>query len=159
MLTEVQSDTIMLDNFEYTFFDKGIAEKFAAILTEKQYTTLISHDLSLSGEDTFDVKIKEPLDDNAVKSIESIYDDMLFGEQAAQFEDNSEEGVVADSCGVQVQLQNGDFTTIAIHPTIMNKILSVLTIEELQKFLAQAAADIENPKNGPVCSRENKPTL
>jgi hypothetical protein len=35
----------------------------------------------------------------------------------------------------------------------------VLSIDEVQKCLAQVAEDIENPKAGPICRRENLPGL
>jgi uncharacterized small protein (DUF1192 family) len=92
------------------------------------------------------------------EELETLYSDLLFGDQAAQIEGN-EEGAVADACGVQIKLASGEFTTVAIHPTIMNKILSVLSIDEVQKCLAQVAEDIENPKAGPICRRENLPGL
>lgn len=66
---------------------------------------------------------------------------------------NDGDGAVADACGIQLQLSNGEFTTVAIDPEIMNKLLSVLSVEEIQSFMSQVAEDIENPKSGPICRR------
>lgn len=142
----------MLENFEYTFFDEGIAQKFCQQVESMGCSSNIRVDESPNGDACFEVKVIDELTDEMVEQIETLYSDMLFGEQAAQI-DGNEVGAMADVCGVQVRLASGDYTTIAIDPVIMNKILSVLTIEELQAFLAQVAEDIETPKTGPICQR------
>lgn len=142
----------MLDNFEYTFFDEAIAQRFCQKVDALGHASTIRVDESPNGDACFEVKVMDELSDAMVEQIETLYGDMLFGEQAAQIEGN-EVGALADVCGVQVQLASGDYTTIAIDPVIMNKILSVLTIEELQAFLTQVAEDIESPKTGPICQR------
>ncbi|MBN2864417.1 MAG: hypothetical protein JXK16_00245 [Thiotrichales bacterium] len=148
----------MLDQFEYTFFDESIAKHFAEACRELGLSTQISVEEAPTGEGVFEVQVQDALSDELAEQIEDIYSEMLFGQQAAQIEGNDGEAL-ADVCGVQVQLASGEFTTVAIHPKIMNKILSVLTIDELQKFLAQVAEDIENPKSGPICRREHLPDL
>lgn len=147
----------MLNDLEYTFFDTDIAERFCEQVHAHGLTTSMAED-DVTGEVSYVIKIEGEVPDDKANLIEEMYSDMLFGEQAAQIEGN-EDGAIADSCGVQIQLSNGEFTTVAIHPTIMNKILSVLSIDELQKFLAQVAEDIENPKQGPICRRENLPEV
>lgn len=147
----------MLNDFEYTFFDTDIAERFRGQIHEMGLKTSMVED-DVTGEMSYVITIEGQIPDDKADQIEDLYSDMLFGEQAAQIEGN-ESGAIADACGVQVQLASGEFTTIAIHPEIMNKILSVLSIDELQKFLAQAAEDIENPKQGPICRRENLPDM
>ena len=143
----------MLDNFEYTFFDEAIAQKFCREITDKGHESSIRVDESPNGDLCFEVKVIGALSDEIAEDLETLYGDMLFGEQAAQIEGN-EVGALADVCGVQVQLSTGIFTTVAIEPEMMNKILSVLTIEELQSFLTQVAEDIEFPKTGPICQRK-----
>lgn len=143
----------MLDNFEYTFFDEAIAQKFCREITDKGRESSIRVDESPNGDFCFEVKVIGALSDEIAEDLETLYGDMLFGEQAAQIEGN-EVGALADVCGVQVQLSTGIFTTVAIEPEVMNKILSVLTIEELQLFLTQVAEDIEFPKTEPICRRK-----
>ena len=145
----------MLDNFEYTFFDKKIANKFKMLIEEKGFSAIIRQKASLSNDNsyTYEVAILENLTDSTVEFFENHYSDLLFGEQASLVEGNTEDGAIADTCGIQIQLQNGEFTTITINPKIMNKILSVLSIKEIQSFLTQVAEDIENPKTSPICQR------
>ncbi len=143
---------------EYVFFDLKLAESFQDYCRGLGVDTAMISGETYSGESEFTVNLPDYLDEWTVESIEEKYSELLFGRQASMIEGNSKEGAVADACGVQIQLQSGQFTTVAIHPEVMNKILSVLSIDELQKFLAQVAEDIENPKIGSVCSREDLPT-
>ncbi|MDG6778883.1 hypothetical protein QCB44_09205 [Thiomicrorhabdus sp. zzn3] len=149
----------MDEQMEYVFFSEALADKFVAYCSGFGVGfEVISEELH-PGELSFTVQMKGQLDDETIEKIEDYYNDLFFGEQAAQIEGNDENGALADACGVQVQLQSGEFTTVAIHPEIMNKILSVLTVDELQSFLSQVAEDIENPKSGPICRREDLPSL
>ena len=141
----------MLNNFEYTFFDQQVTEKFSQFVKDKGFNVNIRQENSINETYSYEVSIVETLDDDSVAIFEHYYADLLFGEQAALVEGNGENGAIADACGVQVQLKNRDFTTIAIEPEIMNKILSVLTTTELQSFLAKVAEDIEEPKIGSIC--------
>lgn len=148
----------MLDNLEYTFFDQKFADEFVQKCAQIGLEADVRKDESPTGEDLFEIKITSALTDEQIDQVEEWYSDILFGGQAAEIE-GVEDEMVADACGVQVTLSTGVVTTVAIHPTIMNKILSVLTIEELQKFLSQVAEDIEFPKQGPICKRKDLPDL
>ena len=149
----------MDDLMEYVFFDLSLAERFQNHCKAQGVETALISGETYSGEPEFTVSLPDELDESIIEQIEEEYEALLFGEQASMIEGNIGSGAVADACGVQVQLQSGQFTTVAIHPEIMNKILSVLTVTELQSFLAQVAEDIENPKLGPVCSRDDLPTI
>lgn len=144
---------------EYMFFDEDLAKRFQTYCQSLGIDAQLETDITHTDDDSFTIKIADGLSDEIMEQIEEEYGEMLFGEQAAQIEGNDDGGAIADACGVQVQLGSGQFTTVAIHPEIMNKILSVLTIDELQQFLSQVAEDIENPKMGPICSRESLPTI
>jgi len=147
------------DLMEYMFFDEVLAKRFQTYCENLGVVTELVADITHTDDESFTIKIADGLDDALMEKIEEEYGEMLFGEQAAQVEGNDEAGAIADACGVQVQLSTGQYTTVAIHPEIMNKILSVLSIDELQQFLSQVAEDIENPKMGPICSRKDLPTI
>lgn len=144
---------------EYVFFDESLAKRFQKFCENLGVKTEIEAELTHTDDDSFTIKIVDNLSDEVTEQLEEEYGEMLFGEQASMIEGNDEAGAIADACGVQVQLQSGQFTTVAIHPETMNKILSVLSIDELQQFLSQVAEDIENPKMGPICSRKDLPTI
>ncbi|MGM0541827.1 MAG: hypothetical protein ACQEQR_05260 [Pseudomonadota bacterium] len=143
---------------EYVFFDLSLAECFQSFCKALGVETALISGETYSGEPEFIVSLPDDLDDAIIAQVEDEYAALLFGEQASMIEGN-DKGAMADACGVQVQLQSGQFTTVAIHPEIMNKILSVLSVNELQDFLVQVVEDIENPKKGPVCARRDLPTI
>ncbi len=149
----------MLDNLEYTFFDQKFSDKFVQQCAQIGLETSLRRDESHAGEALFEITIVTALTDAQIEQVEEWYGDILFGEQAAEIEGLEGKGVVSDACGVQVQLTSGDFTTLAVHPEIMNKLLSVLSIDELQKFLAQVVDDVENPKIDSICKRKTFPSL
>lgn len=148
-----------IDIKEYLFFDESLAKRFQELCGGMGLKGEIQKGLTHLDDDTYTVLVKDFMSLNASLQLEELYSDILFGEQAALIEGNSDKGALADACGVQVQLESGDFTTVAIHPEIMNKILSVLSIDELQAFLSQVAEDVENPKSGPICARKDLPTI
>ena len=149
----------MTEQMEYLFFNESLAKRFASFCNEKGIETTMDTEVSFSGDDSYNILLDDITDAVLMDAVESHYNELFFGEQAAEIEGNSQAGVLADACGVQVQLQSGQFTTVAIHPEIMNKLLSVLSIEELQSFLSQVAEDIENPKEGPICRRVDLPSI
>lgn len=144
---------------EYLFFNESLANRFAIFCNYKGIATKVITEEEHSGDASYSIQLADITDAGLMEVIEDHYNDLFFGEQAAEIEGNDANGALADACGVQVQLQSGQYTTVAIHPEIMNKILSVLSIDELQSFLSQVAEDIENPKVGPICSREDLPSI
>lgn len=146
-----------MDQMEYLFFDEGLAQKFIGLCEAQNVCASLNSEEEMTGELSYTVQLSAQVGEELNELIEEYYNDLFFGEQAAQIEGNGSDGVLADACGVQVKLQSGEFTTVAIHPEIMNKILSVLSVDELQRFLSQVAEDIENPKAGPICRREDLP--
>lgn len=144
---------MMLEDIGFTFFSQPVAGKFVEFCATHNVVAQIEFEETFSGEASYQVQLVDLISDEMLEVFEEYYSELLFGEEAAQIDGNDKNGALADACGVQIQLQSGEFTTVAIEPDIMNKILSVLSVDELQRFLAQVAEDIENPKNGPICSR------
>ncbi|BBP44780.1 hypothetical protein THMIRHAS_01530 [Thiosulfatimonas sediminis] len=149
-----------MEQAQFTFFSESLAQRYWQFCNDLGLLVALTVEDSPSGGDAvFNVNLQEEATEEQTAQLEAYYDELFFGEQAAEIDGNDPDGALADACGVQVKLQSGEYTTIAIHPQIMNKILSVLSIDELQQFLAQVAEDIENPKSGPICSRDNLPTI
>lgn len=149
-----------MEQAQFTFFSESLAQRYLQFCQQLGLTVELETEDSPAGDEAvFNVNLQQGATDNQLQQLEEHYDELFFGEQAAEIDGNDPAGALADACGVQVKLQSGEYTTVAIHPEIMNKILSVLSIDELQQFLAQVAEDIENPKSGPICSRDKLPTI
>ncbi|MBN2865877.1 MAG: hypothetical protein JXK16_07710 [Thiotrichales bacterium] len=149
----------MTEQMEYLFFNESLAKRFTLFCEAQGVQSKIIAEESFTGDASFNVQLADITNDLIMEAVEECYNDLFFGEQAAEIEGNSESGALADACGVQVQLMSGQYTTVAIHPEIMNKLLSVLTVNELQSFISQVAEDIENPKDGPICRRTDLPSM
>jgi len=140
------------DTFDYVFFDLALAESFAEQLAQRGISAQVMTVAETGEEQVCEVQVRQALNETQIETLETLYDQRFFEDQAALIEGN-ESGAQADVSGVQIQLSNGEYTTVAIDPSIMNKLLSVLSVEQLQQFLHQVAEDIEHPKSGPVCQR------
>ncbi|WP_245546770.1 hypothetical protein [Hydrogenovibrio halophilus] len=141
-----------MDTFDYVFFDRPLAESFAEQLNQQGIQASVLAVAETGEETVCEVQVRQALTDEQMDMVEALYDQRFFEDQAALIEGN-DGGAQADVCGVQLRLSSGDYTTVAIDPEIMNRLLSVLSIEEIQAFLHQVAEDIEHPKTGPVCQR------
>ncbi|MBO1924636.1 MULTISPECIES: hypothetical protein [Thiomicrorhabdus] len=148
-----------MEPMQFTFFSRTLAQRYMDFCQQNNVQAEMEEETSPSGDDAVFNVTASTDDESLMEVLEAHYDELFFGDQAAEVEGNDGMGALADACGVQVKLQSGLYTTVAIHPEIMNKILSVLSIDELQQFLAQVAEDIENPKTGPICSRSDLPTI
>jgi hypothetical protein len=126
-------------HYEYMFFDEVIAQDFADACREQG----ISAEVVVSEQ--INVCIPEAEADENLQILEALYDQYFFGEQASQVEIEHDD---FSASGIQVQLASGQYTTIMIAPEIMNKLLSVFSLEELNQFMHQVAAAIENPNGG-----------
>ncbi|GAB6035039.1 hypothetical protein [Galenea microaerophila] len=145
-----------MENMEYLFFDRTLAEKFMAQCRPHAESLFIQTEETPADGEAYSVVLEVIKGEEAVETVEQYYDELFFGEQAALIEGNGSEGALADACGVQIKLSSGEYTTVEVDPEIMNKLLSVLTVDELQQFLAQVAEDIEFPKSGPICQRQQR---
>ncbi|WP_319380466.1 hypothetical protein [Thiomicrorhabdus sp.] len=148
-----------MEEMQFTFFSQVLAQKYMDFCRELEVAAELEEEVSPADDgQVFNITVTTA-DESLIEKLEEQYDELFFGDQASEIEGNDGSGALADACGVQVQLKSGIYTTVAIHPETMNKILSVLSVDELQQFLAQVAEDIEEPKSGPICSRRDLPTI
>lgn len=125
--------------YEYMFFDQDVAEQFAQACRGLGLSPFIE-----TGEQ-INVCLPEAAAEAQQAALEALYDQYFFGDQAALVEEAHDD---FSASGIQVQLANGDYTTIMVAPETMNKLLSVFSVEELNRFMHEVAAAIENPNGG-----------
>ncbi len=140
-----------MDTFEYLFFDPSLAEAFAAACREAGIPCEVE-----VGEQV-NVKVDASVGETNQQELEALYDEYFWQAQAEQVEAEHDD---FSATGIQVQLSNGEYTTIRLSPEVMNRLLSVFTVEELNQFMHEVAAAIENPNGGgticEVLRREQK---
>lgn len=139
--------------YEYLFFDRALAERFA-----QQCETLGGNCVIDSQQpDGFVVRLTGTVDDTLAEAMEALYDELFFGEQADMVEAEHESTAMT---GMQIQLKDGRYTTVLIPPEIMNRLLSVFSVDELNRFMHDVARAIEDPNGGgTVCEVMRRETM
>lgn len=125
--------------YEYMFFDSALAGRFAEAVRQLGLPVRVDE-----GEQ-INVCIPEELAHAHQAELEALYDEYFFGEQAALVEEAYDD---FSASGIQIQLKDGRYTTVMIAPDIMNRLLSVFSVEELNQFMHEVARAIEAPNGG-----------
>jgi len=126
--------------YEYLFFDRELAERFAGGCESAGAAAQI-----VEQADGVVVRLTGAVDDAVAEEVEALYDELFFGEQADRVEAEDESTAMT---GMQIQLKDGRYTTVLIEPDIMNRLLSVFTVDELNRFMHDVARAIEDPNGG-----------
>jgi hypothetical protein len=130
---------------DYLFFDEEIVQRF----TQQARALGCAVVVEKTQEGGVQARVEEAsLTDVQREALETLYDELFFGDQAALLEDGT---TGADACGVQLTLADGSFSTVLLTPETMNKLLSVLTPLEVQDLFARVADAVENPQSCSVC--------
>jgi len=132
-------EKFMLMQYEYMFFDLAVAERFAVAVQR------LGLPVRVEGDEQISVCIPEALATAYQAELEALYDKYFFGEQAVLVEQAHDDFSAA---GIQIQLQDGRYTTVMMAPDIMNRLLSVFSVEELNQFMHEVARAIETPNGG-----------
>jgi hypothetical protein len=130
---------------DYLFFDTKIAHRFF----EQAKTLTAEVHKQATPEGGISIQVDETsLDEQAREQLEDWYDTLFFGDQAALV---AHENEGSEACAVQIQLANGDYTSVVLAPKLMTTLLSVLDAEDIQALFTQVADAVENPKTLSVC--------
>ena len=134
------------ETIEYVFFTPEAAEKFKNLLKQvaiayTEQTEPIQQALVL--------QIILP-DDRAInEQLESWYDELSSREQTVLEQDMLGNKLA----GLYLQLANGQQTIASVDPEVLKRILTVVSWDELNKFLDVIVHSVENPDSSPLCQR------
>lgn len=141
------TDQLML---EYIFFHQEPCDRFKQFLTDKGV------ELLQEGLDETDVQglvvciaddLAEPLSDE----IEDYYDQMMELNEALVIQDEGDGEM--SSVGLSVSLADGRSVLASVDPDVLNRVLTVITHDELGKLVDVIADAVENPDQRPLCKR------
>ncbi len=141
------NDQLML---EYIFFHNRPYNEFKRFLEIKKVSIL------KEGVDETDVEglvvyIEDSLDDALSDEIENFYDEMMdMNESLIAEEDESDE---MHNVGLAVSLADGRSVLAAVDPDVLNRVLSVVSPDELGVLVDVIADAVENPDERPLCKR------
>ncbi len=131
---------------EYIFFDERPWRRFIDYLESLQLEPQAS-----SGDEGWLVGLPEDLDDELDAKIEAFYDRMLEMNESLVAEEEGQAHVY--TAGVNVTLSDGRVVQAAVDPKLMQRLLAVISPEELGELVNAVADAVENPDERPFCQR------
>lgn len=132
---------------EYIFFDERPWRQFINFLEEKGLQPL-----SASEDQGFMVRLPDETDDSLMDDIEAYYDEMLDMNEAL-FVAQADAADHVHAAGVSVNLSDGRSVQALVDPALLNRILEVLSTDELGRFINSIVDAVENPDERSVCRR------
>ncbi len=106
---------------------------------------------SVHEEQGYLVSIPDDTDDDLMESIEAYYDEMLDMNEELFLEQQDDDQVHA--AGVSVSLSDGRSVDALVNPKLLNRMLEVVSTDELGQFVSAIVDAVENPDNRPFCRR------
>lgn len=137
---------------EYIFFHQPPCHRF------KQYLQKIGVEMLKEGIDETDVEaftvyIADNLDDDVSQQIEDFYDEMMELDESLVIEDDGADEY--SQVGLAVTLKDGRSVMASVDPEVLNRVLTVISHDELGKLVDVIADAVENPDERPLCKRES----
>jgi hypothetical protein len=141
------NDQLML---EYIFFNRKPYQRFLDFLHENGVTPL-KEGLDQTDVEGLIVYLQDNLDDTLSEQIEAFYDDMMaLDEELVMQQQDSDE---MSQVGVAVTLNDGRSVLASVAPEVLNRVLSVISHQELGELVDAIADAVENPDERPLCKR------
>ncbi|MDX2478123.1 MAG: hypothetical protein QNL05_12255 [Gammaproteobacteria bacterium] len=131
---------------EYIFFHDGPRRQFLQYLESLD----IPH---VEQNDTMGmiVAVPEDMGEDIEDKIETNYDELMENAEELLLEDG--EGAEKDVAAITISLQSGETIYASVDPKVLNRILGVITTQELNDLVNSIVSSVENPDDRPFCNR------
>jgi hypothetical protein len=139
----------MSDVLEYLFFTRSVADQFTAALQER---TLDYSEEIEAVQAAIVIKIAEGVDEDLWDELDELYDELSIQDQAL-LEEATEDDNAHSAAGIYLQLANGQQTIAPVNPDVVNRILAVLSLDELNQFIDTIVKSVEHPDDSAICQR------
>ena len=134
---------------EYLFFNDSVTQRFRDFLAKQD---VAFEDRVEKVENARIIALEEPEDESLWDLIEDYYDQLAIEDQ--ELAEAEEPDDATHRAGILLQLSGGRQTNAMVDPDILSRILSVVTMDELHRFLEAVVRSIENPDDSPICHTE-----
>jgi len=131
---------------EYVFFDQRPFEQFSDYVKGLNLTP----ECRVTGQDEYLIELPDDLDDTVIDQVEAHYEKMMGISEDLMAEEDAGHYSAA---GVQVSLTDGSQIVASVEPVLLQKVLTVLSYDELAEFVDAVAESVENPDSRPICKR------
>ena len=131
---------------EYIFFHDGPRRQFLQYLESLD----IPH---VEQNDTMGmiVAVPEDMGEDIEDKIETNYDELMENAEELLIEDGK--GAEKDVAAITISLQSGETIYASVDPKVLNRILGVITTQELNDLVNSIVSSVENPDDRPFCNR------
>ena len=130
----------------YGFYDHDIRQSFMDAIKEFKLEPSLD-----TRQDELVVAIEADIDFDTELRLDEIYNTLLGDGLDIWAGNEDAAGLETNTAGVRVELSTGQVCQVRIDTKIMNKVLGCLTPLELENFVQQVAAAVENPSDTPLC--------
>lgn len=135
---------------EYIFFHEEPLSRFKAFLASHEIP-ILKQDLDETDITATTVFLQDDLDDEVETKIEDFYDEMMsLNEKLIAEQNQSDE---KQQVGLAVSLKDGRSVFASVNPDVLNRILTVISHDELGELVDVIADAVENPDDRPLCKR------
>ena len=135
---------------EYIFFHKQPCDQFKEFLQNK-HVELLKEGIDETDVEAFVVYIADDLDEKISEEIEDFYDQMMELNESLVMQDEDTDEM--NNVGLAVSLNDGRSVLATVDPDVLNRILTVISHDELGKLVDTIADAVENPDERPLCKR------
>lgn len=135
---------------EYIFFNEEPCNRFKQFLQSKQ-VELLKEGIDETDLEAFVVYIADDLDDELSEQIEVFYDEMMELNEALVMQDENTDEM--NNVGLAVSLKDGRSVLATVDPDVLNRVLTVISHDELGQLVDTIADAVENPDERPLCKR------
>ncbi|MDY0049199.1 MAG: hypothetical protein RBR73_00470 [Halothiobacillaceae bacterium] len=133
--------------YEFTFLHPGGERPFVEHLEVRGLPCDCRPDPVAEG--TVIVRIAQELEDELYEELEAMYDRLM--DDAQPWLDEAGHDMRFAAAGITVHLADGRTSLARVAPEMLNRLLSVLSPQELGEFVARIADAVENPDDSPLC--------
>lgn len=134
---------------EYLFFNASIAKPFKKVLVKHN---LAYKEINEPVQNAIVLQISDKIEEDIWDELDELYDE-LSDQDRILLEEGVEDKNTRSTAGIYLQLMGGKQTLAQVEPTLVNKILTVLTLEELNRFVDSIVKSVEQPDDSPICKR------
>jgi hypothetical protein len=126
---------------EYALFHTETCDRFCEFLRQRELEPQIEQQAI-----NLNVLLPEGLPEDLMDEIEAYYDELLVMTEALVQDESSQHGA-----GVAVSLADGRRVLAAVPPDLINKVLAVLTFDEIAQLVSAVVEAVEHPDERPLC--------
>ena len=136
---------------EYLFFTQEIADKFIHFLNDKGLKWEQKNDPMLG---SIVIETSEDIEDELWDELDDHHELLGEEEQKILEIDLADSETEMNAAGIYIQLANGEQTVAQINPEVMNRMLSVISMDEFNGFIETIVTSVENPDDAPICEKK-----